>query len=46
MRYPIKHVQTGMNNPILRTISEEIEEINEELVEFANKLLVAMRRNK
>ncbi|MEI7919780.1 MAG: hypothetical protein WCH65_06490 [bacterium] len=46
MRYPIKQVQTGMNNPILRTVSDEIEEINEEIIEFANKLLMAMRKNK
>ena len=26
MSYPIKRVQTGINNPILRNISEEIEE--------------------
>ena len=45
-RYPIKHVQTGINNPILRTISDEIEEVNQEIVEFCNKLLVAMRKNK
>ena len=46
MKYPIKHVQTGMNNPILRSISEEVEEISQELVEFCNKLLILMYQNK
>jgi len=35
-----------MNNPILRGISEEIEEISQELVEFCNKLLMLMYQNK
>ena len=35
-----------MNNPILRGISEEIEEISQELVEFCNKLLMFMYQNK
>jgi len=46
MNYPIKKIQTGMNNPILRGISEEIEEISQELVEFCNKLLMLMYQNK
>ena len=46
MKFPIKKVQTGMNNPILRHVSEEVEEISEELVEFCDKLLVAMYENK
>ena len=44
--YPIKRIQTGTNNPILRNISEEILEINDDIVEFCEKLLVAMRKNK
>ena len=46
MNYAVKKIQTGMNNPILRTVSEEIEEISQELVEFCNKLLVLMYQNK
>lgn len=46
MRYSIKHVQTGMNNPILRSISEEVEEINQELIIFCHKLLILMYQNK
>lgn len=46
MKFPIKKIQTGMNNPILRSISEEVEEISEELVQFCQKLLIAMRENK
>lgn len=46
MKYPIKHVQTGINNPILRGVSEEIQEFDKELVEFCNKLLVLMYENK
>jgi peptide deformylase len=39
-------IQTGNNNPILRTISEEIQEINEELFHFAQDLIRVMYRNK
>jgi len=46
MKYPFKKIQTGINNPILRHTSEEIEEISEELLEFCDKLLVAMYENK
>lgn len=46
MKYPIKRIQTGMNNPILRTISEEIQEINQEIIDFCNKLTVLMYQNK
>jgi len=46
MKYPIKRIQTGLNNPILRSISEEVEEISQELVDFCNKLLVLMYENK
>ncbi len=46
MKNPLKRVQTGMNNPILRHISDEVEEITEELLEFCDKLLVAMYENK
>ncbi|MFA6256310.1 MAG: peptide deformylase, partial [Candidatus Absconditabacterales bacterium] len=46
MRHPIKHIQTGMNNPILRTISEEIQEIDQELIIFCHKLLTLMYQNK
>ncbi|HBB03576.1 TPA: peptide deformylase, partial [Patescibacteria group bacterium] len=35
-----------MNNPILRTISEEIQEINQEIIDFCNKLTVLMYQNK
>lgn len=35
-----------MNNPILRSVSDEVEEITEELIEFCDKLLVSMRENK
>jgi len=35
-----------MNNPILRSISEEIEEINDELIIFCHKLQLLMRQNK
>lgn len=45
-KYPIKHIQTGMNNPILRTISEDVEEISQELIVFCHKLLVLMYQNK
>lgn len=46
MNYPVKKIQTGMNNPILRSVSEEIEEISQELVIFCQKLLVLMYENK
>lgn len=46
MKYPIKHIQTGNNNPILRSPSEEIQSFSPELVEFCHKLLVLMRQNK
>ncbi len=46
MKYPIKRIQTGLNNPILRSISEEVEEVSQELVDFCNKLLVLMYENK
>lgn len=46
MKYPIKKIQTGMNNPILRSTSEEIEEISEELIQFCDKLLIEMYQNK
>ncbi len=46
MKFPIKKIQTGMNNPILRHISEEVEEISEELIEFCDKLLTEMWENK
>jgi peptide deformylase len=35
-----------MNNPILRTISDEVEEISQELILFCQKLLVLMYENK
>ncbi len=35
-----------MNNPILRNVSEEVEEITEELIEFCNTLITAMFENK
>lgn len=44
--YPIKDIQTWPNNPILRTISEEIEEITEDLKIFCKKLILLMRKNK
>lgn len=44
--YPTKRIQTGMNNPILRGISEEIEEINQDLIVFCHKLVVLMYQNK
>lgn len=46
MKFPLKRIQTGMNNPILRQVSENVEEISEDLVEFCDKLLVAMVENK
>jgi len=46
MKFPIKRVQTWMNNPILRSVSDEIEEVTEELLEFCDKLLIAMYENK
>lgn len=46
MSYPIKRIQTGMNNPILRNISEEIEEIDQDLILFCHKLIVLMYQNK
>ena len=46
MNYPVKKIQTGMNNPILRSISEDIEEINDELIIFCHKLQLLMRQNK
>jgi peptide deformylase len=45
MKFPIKKIQTGMNNPILRQRSEEIEEISEDLVNFSDKLLDLMREH-
>ncbi len=45
-KYPIKGIQTGMNNPILRSISEEIKEIDEELILFCKKLQLMMWQNK
>ena len=35
-----------MNNPILRSVSDEIEELSDELLEFCDKLLLSMRENK
>ena len=46
MSYPTKRIQTGINNPILRTVSEEIEEINQDLILFCHKLIVLMYQNK
>jgi len=46
MSYPIKKIQTGINNPILRNISEEVEEINQDLIVFCHKLVVLMYQNK
>jgi len=46
MKFSIKKIQTGMNNPILRHISEEVEEISEELIDFCDRLLTEMRENK
>lgn len=46
MSYPIKRIQTGLNNPILRSISEEVEEINQDLIVFCHKLVVLMYQNK
>lgn len=46
MNYPARHIQTGMNNPILRNISEEVEEIDQDLIVFCHKLVVAMYQNK
>lgn len=46
MKYPTKRIQTGMNNPILRNISEEVEEINQDLIIFCHKLTVLMYQNK
>lgn len=45
-KLPIKKIQTGINNPILRNRSEEIEEITEEIIDFSAKLLDLMRKNK
>lgn len=39
-------IQTWTNNPILRTISEEIEKIDEELMLFAHDLIKLMYKNK
>ncbi|MEI6119138.1 MAG: peptide deformylase [bacterium] len=46
MSYPIKRIQTGLNNPILRSISEEVQEINQDLIVFCHKLVVLMYQNK
>ncbi|MEI6672427.1 MAG: peptide deformylase [bacterium] len=46
MSYPTKRIQTGMNNPILRNISEEVDEINQDLIVFCHKLMVLMYQNK
>lgn len=46
MSHPIRKVQTGINNPILRSISEEVKEIDQDLVLFSHKLLVMMYENK
>lgn len=46
MSYPTKRIQTGMNNPILRSISEEVDEINQDLIVFCHKLIVLMYQNK
>jgi peptide deformylase len=45
MRYPIKKIQTGINNPILRSVSDQIEEIDEELEAFCNTLMIMMRKH-
>ena len=46
MSYPARHIQTGINNPILRNISEEVEEIDQDLIVFCHKLVVEMYQNK
>jgi len=46
MKFSMKKIQTGINNPILRHISQEVEEITEELLSFCDKLLIEMRENK
>jgi peptide deformylase len=45
MKYPSKHIQTGINNPILRSVSEYIEEIDEELKDFCDTLMTMMRKH-
>lgn len=45
MKLSNKNIQTGMNNPILRQKSEEIEEITEEIEDFCEKLLKLMWEN-
>ena len=39
-------IQTGANNPILRTVSEEIEKIDNDIIDFADALMRLMRRHK
>jgi len=39
-------IQTGDSNPILRTVSEDVEKITNELKEFCADLIKLMRRNK
>lgn len=46
MKISFKKIQTWINNPILRSVSDEVEEITEELIEFCDKLLVSMYENK
>ena len=46
MSYPVKKIQTGINNPILRNVSEEIQEIDQELIIFCHKLQLLMWQNK
>lgn len=43
MRYSI---QTGKNNPILRTISDEVQQIDESLIVFSKELVRLMRKHK
>jgi peptide deformylase len=40
------HVQTGWNNPILRTISEKVDIIDPETRQFCQDLIKLMRKNK
>ena len=42
MKFPVKRIQTGINNPILRHPSEEIFEIEKDLQEFCDTLMLMM----
>ena len=43
MKISFKKIQTWINNPILRSVSDEVEEITEELIEFCKQHLARFK---